>query len=279
MIVEENLTLDFEPNGGWDPRVLCAKCGDLVRAYIINCRRFVLVYDTLLGPKSGGWLRQAALELAEGRPLMVVNSHADWDHYFGNMAFLEPILASRLCAQRITGGVGAAELNKKRSEHPGCYGAVELVAPTVALEGETWLDGGDLTIRLLPTVGHRPDHLCLWIPEIQTLFPGDCVEDPIPLVDEDSGPGSDTLRELVASLEVMVELSPEWVLANHAAPQRGTGRLEANLAYLRELQGQAAKASSLNQLRASMPCQESWGEFYRTAHLGQTRMAWEQRRA
>jgi glyoxylase-like metal-dependent hydrolase (beta-lactamase superfamily II) len=277
MLVEEKLTLSLEPNAGWDPRIHCARCGDLVRAYLIVCQRFVLVYDTLLGPQSGGWLRQRALELAEGRPLLVVNSHADWDHYFGNMAFPEPILGSLACAERIKGEVGAGELEKKRQEHPDCYAAVRLVGPSVALPGETVLDGGDLTLRLLPTVGHRPDHLALWVPEIATLFPGDCVEDPVPLVDEDSTSQSNTVQELIESLQMMCALQPQWVLANHAAPEPGTARMEANLAYLRRLQAQAARASSLDELRESMPSDPTWSDFYRDAHLAQTRMAWEQR--
>ena len=276
MTVEEDLTLQLEENTGWDPRILCARCGELVRAYIVVCQRFVLVYDTLLGPLSGGWLRQKALEKAAGRPLLVVNSHADWDHYFGNMSFPETIMGSRLCAQRITGSVGQAELEKKRREH-ATYEAVRLVAPSVALEGEATLDGGDLTIELLRTVGHRPDHLALYIPQIATLFPGDCVEDPIPLVDEDSTPDCDTVGQLITSLERMEGLRPEWVLANHAAPEAGTKRIQANLRYLRELQNRAAAAVSLEELRASLPPRPDWGEFYREAHDNQVRMAWEQR--
>jgi glyoxylase-like metal-dependent hydrolase (beta-lactamase superfamily II) len=277
MTVEENLSLDFEPNAGWDGRINSAKCGDLVRAYLVVCQRFVLVYDTLLGPKSGGWLRQAALDLAEGKPLLVVNSHADWDHYFGNMSFPEPILASRLCRQRILGPVGAAELEKKRQEHPASYDPVRLVAPSIAVEGETVLDGGDLTLHLLPTLGHRPDHLAIWMPEIATLFPGDCVEDPIPLVDEDSEPESKTVGELIASLESMAALAPRWVLANHAAPCPGVAQIQSNLDYLVGLRQRAASATSLEQMRESLQPQPHWGDFYRSAHLAQTRMAWEQR--
>jgi glyoxylase-like metal-dependent hydrolase (beta-lactamase superfamily II) len=277
MIVEENLELDFEPNQGWDSRIHCAKCGDLVRAYLVVCRRFVLIYDTLLGPKSGGWLRDAALQLAGGRPLLVVNSHADWDHYFGNTSFPDPILASALCRARICGEIGARELEKKRQEHPDSYASLRLVCPSIAVEGETTLDGGDLTLKLLPTAGHRPDHLALWIPELHTLFPGDCVEDPVPLVDEDSTADSDTLRELMASLQQMLALGPEWVLANHAPPQRGTRRMEANLAYLRELANQAGQMESLEDLYRALPADPAWSDFYRTAHRHQVRMAWEQR--
>lgn len=278
MIVEEDHQLELEPNGGWDDRIHSVKCGEMVRAYIVVCQRFVLIYDTLLGPRSGDRLRELALERAGDRGLFVVNSHADWDHYFGNMSFRgHPILASRLCADRIRGEVGAAELAQKRAERADCYDTVELVAPTIAVDGAATLDGGDLTMRLLPTPGHRPDHLALWIPELGILLPGDCVEDPIPLVDEDSAPEANTLGELITSLETMLALEPNWVLANHAAPEPGDTRLRANLTYLRKLQRTAAEASSLETVGEALPVDPAWGDFYRSAHQNQLRMAWEQR--
>jgi hypothetical protein len=117
----------------------------------------------------------------------------------------------------------------------------------------------------------------MWVPEISTLFPGDCVEDPIPLVDEDSTPDSQTVQELLDSLKRMAGLKPEWVLANHAAPQRGTARLRANLAYLQELRMRASSAATLDELGSELPPQADWSPFYREAHQAQIRMAWEQR--
>lgn len=280
MIVEEKLILELESNAGWDSRIHIARCGDMVRAYLIVCQRFVLVYDTLLGSQSGQWLREQAEKLASERPIIVVNSHADWDHYFGNQCFQDlTILGSALCRERILGEVGRGELAKKQLEHPEDFGPVELHAPNLAVSGETLLDGGDLTFHLLPTTGHRPDHLALYIPEVSTLFPGDCVEDPIPLVDEDSTITSDTVEELARSLETMMSLKPHWVLANHAAPENGTQRLQANLDYLRGLQTSALESSGLDSLHSERPADLSWGDFYQQAHRSQVRMAWEQRKS
>ena len=279
MLVEENLPLEFQANGGWDPRFHVAKCGDLVRSYLIESRRFLVVYDTLLGPKSGGWLRQEAERLAQGRPIVVVTSHADWDHYFGNQCFEDRlIVGSRPCHARVAGTVGQSELEKKRAEHPACYANVRLVAPNMLLDGSGLLDGGDLTFQLLPTTGHRPDHLALYIPECSTLLPGDCVEDPIPLVDEDSDFADNTVEKLCQSLRLMLKLQPEWVLANHATPERGTARLRSNLQYLQNLQQAALAAGSLEELQRQVPADSSWGDFYRQAHSAQVRMAWEQRK-
>lgn len=276
-LVEENLEVSVEP-GDWDPRIRCIKCGDLVRSYLIKTERFLLVYDTLLGPKSGAFLKSQAEEFAQGRTIMVVNSHADWDHYFGNMMFSGPILGTKLMEQRVTGGTGAKELEQKQKEHPGCYKDVQLTPPTVGLSGDTSLYGGDLTIKLLVSKGHRPDHLAMYIPEIQTLFPGDCVEDPIPLVDEDSDQTSHTLQELIESLQGFLQLEPSWVLANHAQPEDSVHRIQANVSYLQNLQTQAQEAQSLDDLRKALPADQQWDEFYQKAHHNQTRMAWQQTR-
>lgn len=278
MIVEENLEISVEENAGWDERIQSIKCGDLVRAYLIKTDRFLLVYDTLLGPKSGGFLRECALEFAAGRPLMVVNSHADWDHYFGNMVFPEPILGTELTVKRILGEAGQRELSKKRQEHPGSYGDVKLVAPTVGLPSHVRLYGGDLTLELTLTKGHRPDHLALYIPEISTLLPGDCVEDPIPLLDEDSDDSSRTLFELMSTLHQFQRVNPEWVLANHAPPQAGISRVLKNLSYLEDLRDRAGQASSLEVLERETPPEPTWDEFYQSAHRNHLRMAWQQTR-
>jgi glyoxylase-like metal-dependent hydrolase (beta-lactamase superfamily II) len=276
MLVEENLQFSIDSNAGWDQRIVCLKCGELVRSYLIRTERFVVIYDTLLGPKSGALLRDEALKLADGRPLLVVNSHADWDHYFGNMVFDVPILGTQAMVERVTGGVGAKELADKRKKHPESYGPVRLRAPDVALSAEATLHGGDLTLQLLYTRGHRPDHLAIYVPEIETLLPGDCVEDPIPLVDEDSDGSSRTIEELSQSLKRFLDLKPTWVLANHAAPEQGVTRIEGNLNYLRKLQQAALDSASLEQLKSSWPADDNWDEFYRQAHRSHLRMARQQ---
>ena len=273
--VEEDLPIELEPHQGWDERIRIIKCGDLVRSYLVKSDDFLLVYDTLLGPLSGQFLRQQALEFADGRKLLVVNSHADWDHYFGNMCFPEAILASQVMVQRLEQGVGEQELRQKRSEFAH-YKDVKIKAPTIGLSNEATLHGGDLSFRLLHTRGHRPDHLAVYIPEINTLLPGDCVEDPIPLLDEDSDGSSRTLRELSNSLRRFLQLEPAWVLANHAAPEASCSRIEQNLEYLEKLEELASDCKSPEELQSVFPGDSDWGDFYQKAHQKQLVMAWQQ---
>ncbi len=60
MLVEQDLTLELLPNGGWDSRIEVIQVGDLVRSHLIYTKNFTVVYDTLLGPLSGGFLARRA---------------------------------------------------------------------------------------------------------------------------------------------------------------------------------------------------------------------------
>ncbi len=90
------------PNQGWDPRILV--CGyELVygayalpmHVFIVVSERYVVLVDTLVNEATA----QALLELARphlhGRGLLVVNTHADYDHAWGNQLFAAPTVWRR----------------------------------------------------------------------------------------------------------------------------------------------------------------------------------------
>jgi glyoxylase-like metal-dependent hydrolase (beta-lactamase superfamily II) len=270
MLVEQDLTLELLPNGGWDSRIEVIQVGDLVRSHLIYTRNFTVVYDTLLGPLSGGFLAQRAS--GRGKPVLVVDSHSDWDHYWGNQCFSGPILGLELTAQRILGDFGRAELAKKSAEHAS-YGAVQLVAPNVRLSGQTVLDGGDLTLQLLHTPGHRPDHLAVYIPEIRTLLPGDAVETPFALLDE-SQPAED-LQQMQQTLTRFLSLDVDWLLCNHAPPQAGKELVRANLEFYRQLTAKALLSDTVESLIRQFPYSgPADAEFYRKDHARICQAAW-----
>lgn len=273
MTVEEDLPLQLAENTGWDERIEVIQVGSLVRSHLIYTESFTVVYDTLLGPLSGDWLARRVQERAPGKPTVVVISHSDWDHCWGSASFRAPILGLDLCAERMLGSFGQAELEKKRAEHAS-YAAVRPVAPTVRLRGEATLDGGDLTLHLLHTPGHRPDHLAIHIPEIRTLLPGDAVETPFALLDE-AEPARD-LDDMQKTLERFVALDPQWVLANHAPPQAGTTLISDNLAYYRRLVQAARESPNLRALQHAFPYPGPPDQdFYRKDHERIVKAAWK----
>ncbi|CAA9575118.1 MAG: hypothetical protein AVDCRST_MAG88-2744, partial [uncultured Thermomicrobiales bacterium] len=182
--------------------------------------------------------------LRDGRQLLVFNTHADWDHCWGNQLFVgpgapapAPIVASRLCAERFRAPEAGAYLRSMQEQEPARFGEVRLVAPTVLFDERLTIDGGDLTLELFATPGHTPDHVAVWLPEIRTLLAGDAAELPFPFA---RSPGSiPTLRRTLAR---MVELEAATALYCHAPIDRGPGLLRENIAYFDALERQCREA-------------------------------------
>ena len=262
-IVEEGKTIREVPLGGWDSRIRVFECDKMVRAFVVRTQRLTVVIDTLLGPQAGRWLLEAAQE--QPGPLVVINSHSDWDHYWGNQAFALPIVGSHLSLKRVLETHGPAELAKKIKDDERSFAGVVPTPPSVLVEGRGFLHGGDLSLHLLPTPGHRPDHLAVWIPEIRTLFPGDAVEDPFPLLDDSKSIG--LADEELTSLQLLIDLKPEWVMPCHAEPQRGTALLESNRDYVDRLLEVARRAQGNDDLLKHFPYPGPPGDdFYQSEH-------------
>jgi glyoxylase-like metal-dependent hydrolase (beta-lactamase superfamily II) len=88
------------------------------------------------------------------------------------------------------------------------------------------IDGGDLTLELFATPGHKPDHIAVFIPEIRTLLPGDAAELPFPFVESAA-----TMPAMRDSLARMAALEAETALYCHAPVDSGPGLVRRNMAY------------------------------------------------
>jgi glyoxylase-like metal-dependent hydrolase (beta-lactamase superfamily II) len=58
-----------------------------VDAYVVLTKRYLVVFDTLLCPEDMAIVMHEVQDALAGRQLLVVNSHADWDHTWGNAYF------------------------------------------------------------------------------------------------------------------------------------------------------------------------------------------------
>jgi glyoxylase-like metal-dependent hydrolase (beta-lactamase superfamily II) len=232
-------------NAGWDERITVVRCGEIVDAYVVATERYVVFVDTLINlPTADALLALAAPLLTPGRQLMVLNSHADWDHCWGNGRFAgpgathpAPILAHRLAAERLRSPAASAELAELRGKRPGRYDDVLLVAPNILFDDRLALDGGDLTLELFATPGHQPDHVSVWIPELRTLLAGDAAESPFPFATS-----AEALPILRRSLGRMRDLAPAQALYCHAPETIGPALLDHNVAYFDGLEACCATA-------------------------------------
>jgi glyoxylase-like metal-dependent hydrolase (beta-lactamase superfamily II) len=218
-----------EPPPLIDPRIRRFRLGGEVDTFVVRTRRLLVVVDTMSTPADARRLRDAIAGDRPGRLLVVVDTHADYDHAWGNQVFAPeaPILGHRRCGGRLTGAEAAADLARWRARMPGRFDDVVPTPPTItAGDDGLVLDGGDLRIELLHTPGHSDDHLSLWLPELGLVLAGDAAEVPFPHVETRDG-----LVAMRRSLERLADLEPRFVLPCHGGTS-DPAILTRNLAWL-----------------------------------------------
>lgn len=238
-------TIELVANQGWDERILVCRNGDLVDTFIVVTARYVVLVDTVINPTTARcMLAYARPYLTNGRQLLVVNTHADYDHAWGNQLFAgpqaecpAPIIATQLCAEQFQDPEVLAYLRQRQAREPAIFNEVVLTPPTLLFEERLRIDGGDLTLELFATPGHTPDHLAIYIPQIGTLLAADGAELPFPLARTVDG-----LPVMRQSLARMAALNPETVLYCHAPVTIGPQLLQTNLAYFDALEAHCRTA-------------------------------------
>ncbi|HEV3310557.1 MAG TPA: MBL fold metallo-hydrolase [Chloroflexota bacterium] len=222
-----------------DSRVRIFRCGRLVDSWAILTERFVVVVDTMISPETASQI-MAFLRLEQAahpqRQLLVINTHGDWDHCWGNGIFdgpdapyRAPIIGHEATRRLFQADSAEAWLRESRLANLGWYDSVRLVLPSIEFEKRLVIDGGDLALHLIPTPGHTADHVVVWIPEISLLMAADAAELPMPFIGERSN-----LDDLRRSLTLMLDLQAEVVLYAHGADIRSPSLIRHNIWYFEE---------------------------------------------
>ncbi|MBY5694219.1 MBL fold metallo-hydrolase [Rhizobium leguminosarum] len=230
-----------------DDRIVIVRAGDEVEAVFVRTERFNVLIDTLGTPE----LCTAALgllgEQTNTRPLIVINSHMDWDHFWGNAAIAgrASIIAHAAALDRLRDPSAQEVLRDKASQEPR-FRNVDLIGPDITFSGSMTLNGGDLTLELIHTPGHTPDHIAVWIPELRICLAVDAVEYPIPEVwSKNAG----DLRLIRSSLERIRDLNARLVIPAHGRTHFPSA-VDENLAYFR---GLADRVGSLSESQLADP--------------------------
>lgn len=228
-----------------DERVWAFRYKTVVTAFAVVSVRYVVLIDTLVNAATAQAMVDALHEPLQTRQLLVMNTHADWDHCYGNMVFAgphathsAPIIGHRLCRERLRGDGARAKLLEKQASDPETFGGVQLIPPTLAFDGVFTIDGGDLSFDLIHTPGHTADHVSVFVPELRMLFPGDAAETPLPFVPDAGG-----LPQLRASLQRLQALHAATVLYCHA-DSTGPDVIAQNIAYFDEVERRVRAAGA-----------------------------------
>ncbi len=230
------------PNAGWDARLRVFRSRDgEVDTYALFGARSVVLVDTTSLPAVSARLVELLRPVLAGRQLLVVNTHADYDHAWGNATFAPdgpfpaPIIAHEQVRMRLESGAERERLARMQAADPVFVG-VRLAPPTLTFAEGLTIHGGDLTIELVHTPGHTPDHVSVWVSELRLLLAGDAAEHPFPAVG-----GAQDVPLLRASLLRLAAQSPALVFPCHGGTT-DPGLLARNTAYFDELERHAREA-------------------------------------
>jgi glyoxylase-like metal-dependent hydrolase (beta-lactamase superfamily II) len=203
--------------------------GMTVRGLVISGSRRSLIFDTLVFPEK----IKELLSACSGREIIVVYSHADWDHVWGTCG-LPPVevIAHEECARRFKDpGDVEKTFNEYRAKFENDLASIRLVPPRRTFKDSMSLDLGGITVELRHCPGHTSDSILAVVPERGLLLGADCIETPLPLLNE--GP-----ENLLRWISVLADLEADPRIMT-CVPSHGTigGRelLSDNISYLKSL--------------------------------------------
>jgi glyoxylase-like metal-dependent hydrolase (beta-lactamase superfamily II) len=217
-----------------------------------------LVIDTRSSDAEGRELAEAVRRVTAA-PWVVVDTHAHYDHCFGNAAFRPArIWAHRRCAEVLVeyGDVmrqltGAAYREQGQATVAGQIEATRIDPPDQLLDIQADLDigGRPVTLRYLGR-GHTDSDLAVLVPDAGVLFAGDLAEEGAPPSFGDSFP-----LEWPSAVDALAALATGPVVPGHGAV--------VDVAYLRAQQADLTRTAEVARAAyaAGRPATSAIGEL------------------
>lgn len=190
--------------------------------HIIIGENRVYVCDTYLGPLPMQEVSKLLeTEGAANRPIVVFNSHADWDHIWGNCYFTASLIAAHSSSRKRVLEDGENDL-KKWGEY--VEGEVTLIPPNLLFD--TKLIYADDGVEFYHTPGHTIDSSSCYDHQDKVLFVGDNVEADIPYVNHLN------FDSYIKSLNSY--LQKDWIalVPGHGAIQYDSSLVRSNITHL-----------------------------------------------
>ncbi len=231
----------------WEDPYLC-------NTYAIDAPTHTFIVDTYLGPDPMREVKEALISLGvEGKPFIVFNTHADYDHIWGNQAFAESTIITHDSSLRRIQVQGEEGFRSYR-EH--MRGEVKLTPPNLVFRKRIAFpqDG----VEIFHTPGHTGDSCSLYDRADKVLLTGDNLESPYPYINLLN------LKEYTQSLEEYTKLDARWMIPGHDPPQDSRALLDQNLSYIRSVASGHTDLRSMSQrqLGAHYPNAVRLAELY-----------------
>jgi glyoxylase-like metal-dependent hydrolase (beta-lactamase superfamily II) len=193
--------------------------------YAIIAPKRVFIVDTFLGPEPMEEVKsQLTKEGVTGRPFVIFNTHADYDHYWGNQIFEGSIIVAHDQTFKRIRTQGEEGLHQYAAQ---AMGSVRLTPPNLVFRKKiAFMEEG---VEFFYTPGHTGDSSSCYDSLDRILLPGDNLEAPYPYVNLLN------LKEYTQSLEEYKRLEAKVIIPGHDPPQHDGALLDENLAYIRDV--------------------------------------------
>ncbi len=197
---------------------------DGISVYLIHGSRVTVLCDTHLGPDSMAAIQPYLNRNRRSNPLMIFNSHADWDHIWGNCAFPDSfIIAHEACRTRMEDR-GIFDLNENRAQ---VRGDVVLRFPDLTFRDHLTLADEGIVFSAAP--GHTVDSAICYDQRDKVLYLGDLVEEPIPYLD------AADLNQYLKTLQGLWDHEAETLVSAHSGII-SRDLIPKNMGYIRNIQ-------------------------------------------
>ncbi|MHA1727187.1 MAG: MBL fold metallo-hydrolase [Promethearchaeota archaeon] len=229
--------------------------GDTTLTYVINAQKHVFIIDTFLGPDSMIYIKDFLKENKFENPIIVVNTHSHWDHYWGNNAFGKntTILAHSLCRRQIE--LDGKSILEKMREYT--RGLVEIKLPNLVFEkGLSYPEDG---LEFFYSPGHTLDSISCFDSVDNVLIVGDNIEDPFPYITNDE------YSLYIETLQQYLGFDAKAYILGHGVIHFDKKLIEKNLKYITEFSKMSVNASifSRNELLVHCTNLNEIGKNYR----------------
>jgi cyclase len=160
-----------------------------VNAGLIHTHNGMILIDTTSSPAEVKSLLEA-VNVGLEEVQLVINTHSHSDHTWGNQVFTCPILAHRLCQERMQSSLKnewspealqsyindmQATDPKKAEDFRQTVQGLQIKLPDQVFEERCEGDMGGLKYQVIHLGGHTPDLSVVWLPESRILFASDLI--------------------------------------------------------------------------------------------------------
>ncbi|KEH97733.1 MBL fold metallo-hydrolase [Clostridium massiliodielmoense] len=172
--------------------------------YLIDGYKHFFICDTFLGPKYMKKIIKFIEENLESKPIIVFNSHSDWDHIWGNCYFKNNFIISHVrCRENIKKN-GQIELKKYSKFHDE---DVKIVLPNITFK--KGLNFNEDMVEFFYSPGHTECSASCFDEKDNVLFVGDNVESPKPYLT------CNNKKDYEETLKKYIKINAEIIIPGH----------------------------------------------------------------